>query len=74
MIMFHNLPANGLLYSFGSDEGLVTGDLILPQRFETWALRGAWGLAAFGGNFQGLRVTNTYVMWKSERFFFFFLP
>lgn len=52
MIMFHNLPANGLLYSFESDEGLVTGDLTLPQGFEIWALISQWGPAAFEGTFR----------------------
>lgn len=52
MIMFHNLPANGLLYSFESDEGLVMGDLTLPQGFEIWALISQWGPAAFGGDVQ----------------------
>lgn len=64
MIMFHNLPANGLLYSFESDEGLETGDLLLPQGFEIWALISARRLLVFGGDVQDPWITNMYVMLK----------
>ena len=46
MIMFHNPLANGLLYSWGSDEGLVMGDLILPQGFEIWTLISGGGTSS----------------------------